>query len=550
MSTFPTVSLTALGIDDPQFSGALRPTVWADRNLTFSFSDFDQWSSRNPVVLSEAGQQLMRKILQQVADATELTFREVENDATIDFFQNSGLLNENLHGYAWYPHVNGGFVSFAFTDPLPYISYHEVLHSLGFDHPITSLLPEIYQNGQLTAMYPRYDEIPYDVDKGYNLEKKEPTGLLAHDIEVLQAIYGVNQDSSGDDVYHFDTSVERYEGLFDAGGTDTIRIADAAKKGVSLDLTPGAGLDVGTTHRIFSPTDSSVDFTVGETVFTTKATLIERVILAGGDDYVQGNIADNYVVAGGGDDTVLGGDGNDQVWAGQTDAGADYLNGEKGNDKLGAGAGDDLLVGGAGVDTLYGGIGDDVALAGSWQDDGDGIYSLGEEGTSVTGGGIIYLGLGHDTAFGAAGADTIGGGAGDDLLQGSAGADVLYGGAGNDILRGGADGDILFNGAGTDLVEGGAGEDTLYGGPGDDTLSGGADSDLFIFSSLNDQDIITDFASGTDTLDLQAIGFASFEDIKAAMTDGSEGVTLALGDGTLLLQGVTIDMLMEADFIF
>ncbi len=550
MGTFPTVTLASLGISDPQFTGILRPQVWSERSLTYSFSDFDQWSSRNPVVLSGEGQQLMRKILQQVEGVTELTFREVEEDATIDFFQNSGLLNENLHGYAWYPHINGGFVSFAYADPYPYISYHEVLHSLGFDHPNVAVLPEAYQNGQLTAMYPQYHKITYDAAKGYNVEKKEPTGLLAHDIETLQAVYGVNSASAGDDTYYYDTAVERYEGLFDAGGVDTIRITDTAKKGVSLNLTPGGGLDVGTTHRIFSPTDSTVDFTVGETVFTTRTTVIERVVLADGDDFVQGNDADNYIVANGGDDTVLGGGGADAVWAGKSDAGADYFSGGAGNDVLGAGAGKDLLVGGDGRDTLYGGSGDDTVLAGGWDDANiSGTYDAGEALTESTDGGVIYVGTGNDTAHGASGRDTIGGGAGDDMLNGAGGDDVLYGAAGADTLQGGDGNDVVFNGTGADTVDGGAGDDTLYGGPGNDALTGGAGSDIFTFSPSNGQDVVTDFTTGQDKLDLTQVAFAAFADVQNAMTEQADGLLIDLGGATVLLHNIAIADLTEADFI-
>jgi hypothetical protein len=75
-----------------------------------------------------------------------------------------------------------------------------------------------------------------------------------------------------------------------------------------------------------------------------------------------------------------------------------------------------------------------------------------------------------------------------DNLIGTTGADTLIGLAGNDTLNGGA---------GNDIVNGGAGRDTLTGGVG---------SDIFVFqfgqSSLSGSDRITDFAIGTDKIDL------------------------------------------------
>ncbi|MGJ8521702.1 Serralysin A [Carnimonas sp. R-84981] len=75
------------------------------------------------------------------------------------------------------------------------------------------------------------------------------------------------------------------------------------------------------------------------------------------------------------------------------------------------------------------------------------------------------------------------------------------GGSGNDVLVGN---DVANH------LEGGAGNDVLYGGLGSDTLAGGSGSDTFVYldtaeSTATDSDVITDFVSGEDLLDLSAI---------------------------------------------
>ena len=72
--------------------------------------------------------------------------------------------------------------------------------------------------------------------------------------------------------------------------------------------------------------------------------------------------------------------------------------------------------------------------------------------------------------------------------------------------------DWLSGLSGNDTLTGGAGNDTLIGGAGVDKLTGGAGSDVFDFNALNElglgsgkRDVITDFKSGQDKIDLSSI---------------------------------------------
>ena len=82
------------------------------------------------------------------------------------------------------------------------------------------------------------------------------------------------------------------------------------------------------------------------------------------------------------------------------------------------------------------------------------------------------------------------------------------GGNGNDTLIANDFGCTLSGGAGNDTLVGGAGNDRLIGGSGADRMTGGGGTDNFVFvagdSTSSQPDLITDFISGVDTIDLSA----------------------------------------------
>jgi large repetitive protein len=88
-------------------------------------------------------------------------------------------------------------------------------------------------------------------------------------------------------------------------------------------------------------------------------------------------------------------------------------------------------------------------------------------------------------------------------IQGTA---PMNGTAGTDNLTGTANADIINGLAGNDTLSGLAGNDQLNGGAGKDTLTGGVGADTFTFqfgqSSVSAPDRVTDFAIGSDKIDL------------------------------------------------
>ncbi|MEZ0167548.1 DUF4347 domain-containing protein [Microvirga sp. TS319] len=226
-----------------------------------------------------------------------------------------------------------------------------------------------------------------------------------------------------------------------------------------------------------------------------------------GNDTIDGGADNDTLDGGSGDDLLFGNDGRDRLYG---NSGRDTLFGGADHDTISGGAdsdilkgqsGNDWLYGDAGTDTLYGGIGNDRLYGGSGHD-----RLLGEAGHDRLDGGT-----GNDTLLGGTGNDTLVGGTGHDRLYGDAGHDRLYGEIGNDRLDGGSGHDRLDGGTGNDTLLGGIGNDTLLGGAGRDKMWGGSGKDVFVFTSAKDsqvgsqRDVIYDFQSGHDTIDLRGI---------------------------------------------
>lgn len=190
----------------------------------------------------------------------------------------------------------------------------------------------------------------------------------------------------------------------------------------------------------------------------------------------QGGAGADTLVGTSGPDSVTGADGNDSLSGGE---GADALSGGDGGDTLNGGNGDDTLVGGAGDDLLVGGVGLDRFEGGGGVDTLDLTYFSG-----------ATVDLAQGLAFPGASQEVV------------TGVENLTGGSGADLFIGDAEANRLL---------GGGGADTLVGAGGADTLTGGSAADHFRFDTLGDApaggqiDLITDFASGSDKIDLRGI---------------------------------------------
>jgi Ca2+-binding RTX toxin-like protein len=114
-------------------------------------------------------------------------------------------------------------------------------------------------------------------------------------------------------------------------------------------------------------------------------------------------------------------------------------------------------------------------------------------------------------------------------------------GSGNDTLTGNEAANRLEANAGNDTLVGNGGGDTLVGGAGKDTLTGGVGNDIFLFQANNDsaaglnRDVITDFAKGSDLIDLSALNASKF--IGTSLFSGQAGeVRYASFDGGTIVE--------------
>ena len=165
----------------------------------------------------------------------------------------------------------------------------------------------------------------------------------------------------------------------------------------------------------------------------------------------------------------------------------------------------------------------------------------------------ITAGSGNDTIVGAANDTLLDGGAGTDTLKIGASftstsdaqivniENVTLTATGTTLnLSNQTEGFNITGSSGADTITGGSGNDTITGGVGADTMTGGAGADRFVINTgdstvtlggsgnsgtITGYDVITDFATGSDTLDLQGTVSA------AANTAGTTGTQSSLQIG-------------------
>ena len=136
-----------------------------------------------------------------------------------------------------------------------------------------------------------------------------------------------------------------------------------------------------------------------------------------------------------------------------------------------------------------------------------------------------------------------------DDLVGTRFGDTMAGGTGNDSLAGAAGDDVLYGGIGGDRLAGEAGNDTLTGGAGLDRLKGGAGLDVFVFASGSARDVVTDFADGSDRIDLSAYGFANLAAATAHFANVGADCAFTFGVDVLLVRGWSVAQIGAGDLI-
>lgn len=143
------------------------------------------------------------------------------------------------------------------------------------------------------------------------------------------------------------------------------------------------------------------------------------------------------------------------------------------------------------------------------------------------------------------------------MTAGGAAAGIeIIGGAGNDALTGGSGNDTLTGGAGNDVLTGGIGVDALTGGAGADTFKFSPNTNVETYSAGNATDVVKDFTSGTDKLDVGAVAFlGNFTNIQQALAANGVAGTAAnsaafiTGENTLYVFGASRSTLATTDLV-
>ena len=133
-------------------------------------------------------------------------------------------------------------------------------------------------------------------------------------------------------------------------------------------------------------------------------------------------------------------------------------------------------------------------------------------------------------------------------------------------LTGGQSADAITGGTGADTLIGGAGNDTITGGVGIDRLTGDAGADRFVYaanaagavvSSLAAPDVITDFTSGTDKIQIAQTltaflgNYANLSQAQAAAAADGRGnlAYFVTGENTLYVVAATTGVAASTDTV-
>ena len=237
------------------------------------------------------------------------------------------------------------------------------------------------------------------------------------------------------------------------------------------------------------------------------------------------------------------------------------ISGNSGNNTLNGLAGDDHIIGNTGADQLTGGLGNDIYEV---DDTGDVVTELAGEGTDEVRSTVTYTlpaqvenlrldgQIWNINGTGNILPNLIVGNQFSNVLNGSTGADTLVGGQASDIYEVDDAGDVVIenpldgidrvvstvtytlpaeveelylngtaaidgtgNNVSNNIIVGNSANNTLNGGGGFDILTGNGGADTFLFKfgdsslSVSTRDSITDFAIGTDKIDLLTQGGAA-----------------------------------------
>jgi Ca2+-binding RTX toxin-like protein len=317
-------------------------------------------------------------------------------------------------------------------------------------------------------------------DEGSDLVKSSVSYTLGANVENLELTGSSNRSGNGNTLSNIMTGNTGYNLLSGNDGNDTLY---GGAGNDTLDGGNGSDSMVGGTGNDLYVVTSSGDAVLEQ--YEEGIDLVKSSV-----SYTLGANVENLELTG---SSNRSGNGNTLSNIMTGNSGNNLLSGNDGNDTLSGGAGNDTLDGGNGSDSMAGGTGNDIYIVTS---SGDVVTELDGEGTDLVKSSVSW---------------TLGANVENLELTGSLNRNG-YGNSSDNFLVGNSANNKLMGKEGNDTLNGGIGTDTLIGGTGADILTGGLGNDLFVFNSPGESglvdgqwDVIMDFASGQDLLDLSGI---------------------------------------------
>ncbi len=225
------------------------------------------------------------------------------------------------------------------------------------------------------------------------------------------------------------------------------------------------------------------------------------------------------------------------------DGQANFLRGALDFQSLHAKGGNDVLDDAGFTVRLNGGAGDDTYLIASSTASIKEIANAGRDHVITTLASYSLTSHLEDLTFTGA-ATTRFYGYGNEL------ANTITAGDAADFVFGYAGDDQLIGGAGADYLDGGNDDDLLVGGSGNDLLIGGSGADTFRFDTalgLSNIDTITDFASGSDRIELDRSVFGALDAGALAEMAFETGAAATSVDTRIIYDPATGQVYYDAD---
>lgn len=327
----------------------LEGIMWKGVNSSTIYA----WSNGAPLQLyfqntaghswTSAQKSFYQDVLGEWMSVTRLSFQVTNNAAQADLVEKvvtqsawggNGIVyaDHEVPGDAWWDGSATGRFWNKLVDPSDLkagsFSYetllHEFGHALGLAHP--------HDNGGGSSIYSNktYDHITYTImsyNDNYSFNADGSIRLkdgelgphsqtygfridpAAIDIEAIQAIYGVKQSHTGNNVYTLSDKNGYWTTPWDTGGVDTLRY-DGDKRAF-IDLRPASlkqgASDAGGGVSYVEGVYAGITMASNRTV---KTAVIENAIGGDGNDTITGNAANNRITGNGGDDKINGGAGS------------------------------------------------------------------------------------------------------------------------------------------------------------------------------------------------------------------------------------------------